>query len=131
MSMDGQNITAAAAGPAQGAKDGGRTATRPQIEQWKQQYGDVYEIADDGFGETEPLTFIFRRPGRPQLSRFTKEAMKDAYKAMHNLVYGCLLYPSEERVKQLFEDKPGLAIAVGNELQRIVGTNQDFLSKKL
>jgi hypothetical protein len=101
-----------------------------QIEQWKQQYGDVYEIRDDGF-DGEQLLFYFRKPGRPQLSRFTKEAMKDAFKAVNNLVFGCLLHPSEEVVRRLFDEKPGLAIAVGNELQRIVGTNQDFLSRKL
>jgi len=126
--LGGDENAVVSTGTAKTEKD---KVSQSQIEQWKQQYGDVYEIKDDGFSEDEMPTFYFRRPGRPQLSRFTKEAMKDAYKAMHNMVYGCLLYPSEERVKQLFEDRPGLAIAVGNELQRIVGTNQDFLSKKL
>lgn len=102
--------------------------------QWKNQYDEVYEIAAENDLEkedNEPLVFFFKKPGKSNLSRYIKDAMKNAYKAMHNLTFDCLLYPDRDVVSKLIEERPGLIIALGNELQEIIGVNQDFFSKKL
>ncbi|WP_027364023.1 DUF6848 family protein [Desulfotruncus alcoholivorax] len=103
--------------------------SQEQIEKWKQEHGDVYKI--EGDEDSLLPVCIFRKPGRPDLSRFTKESLKDVYKSMNNLVYGCLLYPSADVVRKAAEEKPGIIIAYGGELQKIVGVTQDFLSTKL
>lgn len=112
--------------------------TEEQLKTWKSQYGEIYELTgeadDDDRGNTdkEPAYyFIFRKPGRAALSRFAKQVMSDALKAMYNLVFDCLLFPDQDEVRKLFDEKPGMAISVGSELQKIVGTNQDFFVKRL
>ncbi|MDI3547886.1 MAG: hypothetical protein PWR10_1538 [Halanaerobiales bacterium] len=105
-----------------------------QKEKWIEEFGEVYEIAaeaDIDEGNAKPMVFYFKKPGRTNLSRYIKDAMKNAYKAMYNLTFDCLLYPDRDAVTKLIEEKPGLIIALGNELQEIIGVNQDFFSKKL
>lgn len=103
-----------------------------QIEVWKQQYEDIYELnADADEGDSPIPTFYFRKPGRMQLSRFAKEVMKDALKGMNALVFDCLLFPDRDTVEALFKKKPGLIISLGGELQKLVGTSQDFFVKRL
>ncbi len=102
-----------------------------QVEAWKAQYGDVYELTGETDDGSQRYQFVFRKPGRAALSRFAREVMGDALKALHNLVFECLLYPDADAVRRLFEEKPGMAIAVGSELQKLVGTNQDFFVKRL
>lgn len=104
-----------------------------KINDWKEQYGEIYEIAADVEFEqnSEQMIFIFRKPNRQHLSRYIKTAMKNAYKAMHTLVFDTLLYPDKDKVSKMVEEKPGLIISLGNELQDIIGVNQDFFSKKL
>ncbi|MDR3561907.1 MAG: hypothetical protein P4N59_10800 [Negativicutes bacterium] len=99
-----------------------------QIDKWKAQFGEVYEITSDA---DEEQVFYFRKPDRGQLSRFAKKVMQDALKAMHTLIFDTLLFPSQEVVNKLFTEKPGMAIPLGSELQTIVGTNQDFTHRKL
>lgn len=60
------------------------------------------------------------------MSHFVKQVVSDALKAMYNLAFDCLLYPDQDTVHKLFDEKPGMAISVGSKLQGIVGTNQDF-----
>ena len=99
-----------------------------QIEQWKSQFGEVYQLTSE---DDELLVFYFRKPDRTHLSHFAKKAMGDTLKALHTLIKDTLLYPSHEVVSKLFAEKPGMVIPLGSELQTIVGTNQDFLAKKL
>lgn len=105
--------------------------TEEQLEAWKGQHGDVYELTGETEDGSQSYYFAFRKPGRAALSRFAKQVMGDALKAMHNLVFDCLLYPDEVEVQRLFNERPGLAISVASELQKIVGTNQDFFVKRL
>jgi len=110
-----------------------KDSLKEKIEGFKEEYGTVYEIAADiGFEEeAEEMLFVFKKPGRAALSRYIKGAMSDAYRAMYNLVFDCLLYPDKDLLMKMLEDKPGLIIALGNELQELVGVNQNFTSKRL
>lgn len=106
--------------------------TLEQIENWKEEYGDVYKLTGEPENEgDQPLEYYFRKPGRAHLSRLSKELMKDALRAMENLVVGCLLHPSEEVLRAQLQKRPGVVVALGGELQKIIGTNQDFFTKKL
>jgi hypothetical protein len=105
-----------------------------RIENWKKQYGDVYQITVDDPEECPELAgvqIICRQPGRAQLSRLVKDIAGDALKAQNNFFFDCLLYPDAELVKQIVDKKPGLMIALGNELQKLTGTNQNFTTTKL
>lgn len=103
-----------------------------KIQEWKNQYGDVYEIKDDELNEGNPLPELyFKKPARANLSRLAKEMMKDTYKAVNNLVFGCLLHPAPEVVKKVFDEEPGVAIKVAGKLQEIIGLDRDFTVNKL
>jgi hypothetical protein len=103
--------------------------------QWKEQYGEVYEIKPDNpeeaLKEGLPDAFYFRLPGRPELSRFAKTAMTDSLKALNNLCMDCVIYPDRSVVSSLFDHKPGLAISLGAKVQQLVGTSLDFTHRKL
>ena len=102
------------------------------IEQWKAKHGEVYRIETESDSTTEkPLVFYFQKPSRIHFSRFIKDSMKDAYKAMHTMVHDLALHPSKEKLAQIFQEKPGLVVAVGNELNKIVGVSEDFLTSKV
>lgn len=103
--------------------------TREQIEKWKAQFGDVYRIASDN--DDLLLTLYFRKPTRQHLSRFTKSITTDTLRALHNLVQDTLIYPDMEVLTPLLTEKPGLIVPIGTQLQEIVGTNNNFLAKKL
>jgi hypothetical protein len=105
------------------------------IKGWKERYGEIYELTADEneeLPELVKLRIICKTPGRTELARFIKDAtVKDALKAQNNFVYGCLLYPDAEVLKQIIDKKPGLIVALGNELQSLTGTSQNFFMKKL
>ena len=106
-----------------------------QVRQWREKFGEVYELKPDVDPEEDQelggISFIFRKPGRVQLSRFAKAVTSDTLKALHTLVFDCLLAPDKERVEDLFGRRPGLIISLGGELQKLIGTNQDFFVKPL
>lgn len=103
-----------------------------KIQEWKNTYGDVYEIKDDDLEEKSGLPVMYcKKPGRVDLSKLAKEMMKDTYKAVNNLVFGCLLHPAPEVVKKAFDEEPGVAIKVAAKLQEIIGLDRDFTVNKL
>ncbi|MEW5897743.1 MAG: hypothetical protein AB1652_01030 [Bacillota bacterium] len=102
-----------------------------QIQEWKKEYGEVYEVRSDSEEETSLPVLYFRKPNRQDLSRLFKEIMQDIYKALNNLIFACLLYPSAEVVRKAFDDKPGLVLSVGGELQKAVGANRNFFTREL
>lgn len=105
--------------------------TDEMIVEWKKQHGEVLKLSGEVSEETGQEEFYFRKPARKDLARFAKEAVKDIMKGTNNLVYACLLYPNGEDLKQRLEEKPGLILALGSELQKVVGSNTDFLSTTL
>ncbi|MCL4514152.1 MAG: hypothetical protein M1379_00935 [Firmicutes bacterium] len=108
--------------------------SKEQIEKWKKEFEGVYELraeTDDDKPEEVPLTLYFKRPGREELSRFAKSAAGETLKATSQFVFDCRLYPDEQVLRKLFEEKPGLAISIGNKLSEIVGVNQVFTVKRL
>lgn len=111
------------------------TPLEQRIDQWKEQYKEVYELQTDDpeeCPELASLRIICKRPDRTSLSRFVKEASSgDALKAQNNFFYGCLLYPDAEVIRNVAEQKPGIIIALGNKLQELTGTNMGFTMKKL
>lgn len=106
------------------------SVSEQQLQEWKEKYGDVYEVRVSDDEEKLPV-FYFKKPGRGELSRFSKEMMSNMYNALNNMVFACLIHPSAEVVAGLVNDKPGLVISLGAELQKIAGSNQNFTSKRL
>lgn len=105
-------------------------ALKNQQEEWKKKYGDIYRVTGELDDETS-LEFVFRKPARKDLARFAQEMQKDLIKATNNLVYNCLLYPDASVVQKMVEEKPGMILALGGELQKLIGSNIDFLSTRL
>lgn len=106
--------------------------TEEQIQQWKSQYGEVYKVESElENADEKPLIFYFKKPKRQHFSRFIKDSMKDAFKGMNTMVMDLVLYPAPDKVTEIFQEKPGLVVAVGSELTKIVGVSQDFLTTKV
>jgi len=101
-----------------------------KAQELKDKYGDVYRLSSEN-DEGDMLYFYFRKPTRPDLARFAQELSKDLLKSTNNLVYGCLVAPDVEEVKKMAVEKPGMILALGGELQKLIGSNMDFLAEKL
>lgn len=101
-----------------------------QIQELKAKHGgEIFEITgDDDDGKT--MTFYIKKPDRSLISRFTKELMQDTMRAMNNLVFGCLVSPAEH-LKKIVDDRPAMIVPLANEVQKVIGFNQNFLSHKL
>lgn len=112
--------------PAPSTEIGRVGPTTEQLAQWRQQHGELLELSADDDEHVGGCVFIFREPGKTQLSRFIQKAMKNAYGAMRQFTFDLLLYPSREEVTRLFDEKPGLLVAIGGALQRETGTGADF-----
>ena len=114
-----------------------QAAGRPSaelVEQWKAQYGDVYELSpenEDAAKEGVPEVLYFRLPGRPELSRMAKTAMTDSLKAFNNLCMDCVLWPDKSALVAVFDKKPGLMISLGAKVQQLVGAGLDFTHRRL
>jgi hypothetical protein len=104
--------------------------SQENIDQWKSQHGDVYQVKGEN-EQGEEIICYFRKPGRADLARFTQELTRDMFKATNNFVFNCLLHPDPEVLRKMADDKPGIILALGGELQKIIGSSQDFLSTKL
>lgn len=106
-------------------KGAGSQPGQAQIEQWKAQHGEVYAL------ESDELTVYCRKPGRAEMARFAKELQRDLYRASHNLVMACRLYPDVEVINQVAESKPGVILTLAGELAELSGANTAFLSRRL
>lgn len=113
-----------------------------QILQWKAQYGEnsIYRLAapiraDDADEEAPPEEVVVvycRKPNPVHLSRFTEAAMsKKAFQGLRQLVDDTRLWPAAEAVKKLAEDKPGLILTLGGQLQKLVGIDVNFTVTRL
>lgn len=105
-------------------------ATPEMIEQWKKENEEVWEMTGE-LDDYREVKVYFRKPKRADTSRLIKEIAKDPERAVNNLIFGCLLYPPADELKKEIEKRPGLIMVLGNELQKLIGSNVDFLSKKL
>lgn len=100
------------------------------LNELKSKYGEVYCLSgevEDGVTEN----YYFRKPERKDISRFAQEVSKDILKATNNFVFGCLVHPDPEVLRKKVDERPGIIIPLGAELQKIVGSNVDFLSSRL
>lgn len=92
-----------------------------------QETGKVLELTgEDG------AVYYFRFPSRNDIDRYLASAAKGKITAgLRNLVLGLTVTPDSGALSNLFEQKPGLVVALSNSLQNAVGLNEEFTSKKL
>lgn len=112
-----------------------------QIQQWKGQYGEnsIYRLSaeirtsdDDEAPPEETLVVYCRRPNPQHLSRFTEAAMsKKAFQGLRQLVDDTRLWPAADVVKRLADERPGLILTLGGQLQKLVGIDVNFTVTRL
>jgi len=73
--------------------------------------------------------YEFTWPGNHHMARFTREAAGNVMKAHTNMVMGLAIKPSPDELKTIFDDKPGLPIALGNEIGKATGLTEEFTVK--
>jgi alpha-amylase/alpha-mannosidase (GH57 family) len=100
-------------------------ATPEEIENWKKQYKDIFEV---DIGE---FTFFVRKPTRQEFTRYFDTSLRSPFSATLTLVTSCLLKPAGADYIAILEEKPGLHVALTNELQDKIGLNLTASSKKL
>lgn len=82
-------------------------------------------VSDDDGKEYE-----FGWPQNPHISRYAREASGgNSLKANTNLVMSLALQPTPAELQRMFQDKPGLPIALGNEISKAVGITEEFSRK--
>lgn len=99
--------------------------TEEQINQWKQQYSEVYCII---VGEK---SYYLRKPNRAEYKRFIDTVTRSTYDAALTLALACLLDPSKEEFMSEMEINPGLHLQISAELQERIGGSQAVSSKNL
>jgi hypothetical protein len=83
-------------------------------------------VSDDDNGKE----YVFRWPNNGNLSRYTKESLTgNVAKGSRNLVLELLLFPARDVLLPLFEDLPGLPIALANEVNKKIGLTAEFSEK--
>ena len=105
-----------------------------QIAGWKSQHGRVYLVGLSGLNEpttVRDIPFIFRHPGRSEISRMVRDASKDPIGAVSNLVLDIALYPDRTTLGGLFEQLPGLPVALQDGLKDKIGVGLDFSAQEL
>ena len=88
--------------------------------------GKLIELTDDETGEE----YAFKWPLPHHMSRFAREAQsEDGYKASRNLVQALLLFPARGDLESRCEERPGLWIALANEVNKKTGLTARFTAK--
>lgn len=107
---------------------------KKKIEEWKKQYGDIYELHASWTVEGKELrrSFILRKPD-PGLFEMLMAGIMDkkASKAFRNLIIACVLDPSVEEFNRLADVYSAMPMALGNKLLEETGINADVVKKKL
>ena len=97
-----------------------QSVTPQQIEQWKQQHGEIYLL------EGDDLAVYCKKPGRPVMARFVKEMQRDLYSASQNMLSACLVHPSMDALLAVAKEKPGVILSLAGELNELAGTTTSF-----
>lgn len=106
-----------------------------QIEAWRRQYGVgniirlEADLEPDEVGAKQLVVYC-RKPNPQHLNRFTKTVQSDSYRGLREMVFDTLLWPDADTLKATFERLPGLVVGIGTELQRVLGTNTGFTTKR-
>ncbi len=96
-----------------------------RIEEWKKKYGEIYEL------EVEGEKYIVRKPGKPELSKFSNKLQTDLFGAGEQLVRDILISPGYEEYNQRIEKDPGLVLILGNTVTTFFGLTREGTLRKL
>lgn len=104
--------------------------TDEMIRDWKTRFGKVYKLAADE--EDMTLEVYIKKPTRAAISRFQSGVSKKSVSAAaQQFVFDLLLYPSQDELVKIFEDKPGLPTALAGEIGDLVGITANFTTTEL
>ena len=88
--------------------------------------GRTIQMVSDDTGKE----YVFRWPNNGHIGRYSREAMGgNVVKASRNMVLALVLQPPKEDLVAQFEDKPGLPVALANEINKRTGLNEEFTAK--
>ena len=131
-------------------KDTVTEVTDEVIRDWKVRYGKVYKLAADD--EDITLDVYIKKPTRAAISRFqsgtsgkksiTEAAQRSRFQsgtsgkksiteAAQRFLFDLLLYPSQDELVKIFEEKPGLPTALVGEIGDLVGITANFTTTEL
>lgn len=111
-----------------------REITDAQIETWKTQHGEIYELTRDDCADMpsiDGIRFIVRKPTRHMINTMGKHAQTDLTAANQNLLLEITLTPSREELAGLFAGLPMLSISLMQGLDKITGSAANFTAKPL
>jgi glucan biosynthesis protein len=96
-----------------------------KLAEWKRLHGKVFALTADD------LALAVRKPSRDDFGMFARQAGKNPAMAAHNLVISCLLDPEPAAVARVLDDKPGLAMMLGNKLLELSGVSAEVVMGEL
>lgn len=99
-----------------------------KLDELKAEHGEVYVLTDDD----DEIEIVVRMPTRAEFERFgaMAEDAKKGVRAMAQFVTDCLVHPSRDELKALFDRLPGLPLSFGKELTRLAGAGRTVQAKK-
>lgn len=105
--------------------------TEDMIREWKTRYGKVYKLAADD--EEVALEVYIKKPTRAAIARFQSgvSGKKSVSAAAQQFVFDLLLYPEQDTLVKIFDEKPGLPTAMAGEIGDIVGITANFTTTEL
>lgn len=96
------------------------SVTKEKIKEWKEKYGEIFQIELDGYGQ-----LIFRKPTRQQVGMAMANARTNPLELPVVLVQNCLLHGDKPK---LLED-PGALVGLMNVADEIIGTKAAEVKK--
>ena len=85
----------------------------------------IYEIHTGGY------TFKFRKPTLEDIQMYGDMSFNSPTRATYNFIMNTLIEPSREEAAKIFQEEPGLVLAIGSQLLREVGLITEITVKKV
>lgn len=103
--------------------EGNGKLSKEALAELRSRHGDLLTFSTD-LGDV-----ALSRPGQAVWDRWVEQAADDAKSkaiAMRQLVLGCLVYPEQQYVEQIFAKYPGLPSALSAKLSVFAGAGEAF-----
>ena len=100
--------------------------TEANIEQLKQQHGELHELSHAG------ETVIVKAPNRATWKRFRAQVIDESKRvvALEELVRSCVVHPEKAELEVMLDRKPGLVETFGKALGELAGAGDGQAEKK-
>lgn len=99
--------------------------TKNQVENWKQQFGDVY------LSEFEEETFIWRTLSRLEYKQLMNEGNASEWEGEERIIETCIIWPEDYTAEQISDGKAGIPSLLSDQIMAKSGFVAKTRAQKL